>query len=97
MYNHSIEWDCNDILKDSSNQHNDGDNQETFTKLQRYQKSKNEIITKLDNNPDLQPHELEKWMLAKLPVYLHLKIESMRKIKYNFKKANPNMLMFIII
>ena len=43
------------------------------------------------NNPDIQPHELEKWMLTELPVYLHLKIESIRKIKYHFKKANPNM------
>ena len=36
MYNHSTECDYNYILKDSSN--NDGDNQETLTKLQRYHK-----------------------------------------------------------
>ena len=70
MYNHSIECGYNEILKDSSNQHNDGNNQETLTKLQRYQKSKNEIITKLENNPYIQPHELEKWIFAELPVYL---------------------------
>ena len=54
MYKHSIECSYNEILKDSSNQHNDGDNQETLTKLQRYQKSKNEIITKLENNPEVE-------------------------------------------
>ena len=34
--------------------------------------------------------ELEKWTLTELTIYLHLQIESIRKIKYNLKKANPN-------
>ena len=38
MYNHSVECGYNEILKDSTNQHNDGDNQETLTKISEIKK-----------------------------------------------------------
>ena len=56
----------------------------------RYEKAKIEIVKQLELNPDSLPNELESWMRKELPIALHLKIDSIRRIKYHFKKANPN-------
>jgi hypothetical protein len=65
---------------------------ESLSATEKFQEAKNNVLKLLEENSDMLPIDIDKWMKDNLPIHLHLKLESIRAIRYSFKKDNPQLI-----